>query len=320
MNKERLHIFSTKYQKMSTEISYDDERPPNPYKILIKNEPFSFGTTLKIHRLGKKKSILLCAFDRPQVKNAFNDELYNDLTQLLNLIEEDDDIHGIVLTGVGNYFSSGADLSSFHFDQNDHDNHESMTQKNTQEFTPSGKFMMKMISFPKLICAAVNGPAIGIGVTLLLHCDIVYCREEATFWTPFTRIALVPEFCSSVLFPQVMGLAKANELLLMGKQIDAEQAVSYNIVAGIIKDCEWTLDPFSVYSIASFVCKDIDERLLSLCHGEKTSRIFISMVRTRRSQELREVCRKELNAIAERLENGEVLEAAMDVMAKRSKL
>jgi Delta3-Delta2-enoyl-CoA isomerase len=269
----------------------------------------SFGPTLRVKRLGSQKSIILCALNRPQVKNAFNDEQYRDLTMLLVAVERDESIHAIVLTGTGSYFSSGADLASFDLE----------SEAKTQD-KPSGIFMLQLIHFTKLFCAAVNGPAIGIGVTLLLHCDLVYCTQDSTFWTPFTRIALVPEFCSSVLFPETMGLANANELLLMGRQIDAEQALRYNIVGKIIYDCSSIMDPFSKESIASFTCKEIDKKLLSLCHGDKTSRLFVSMVRGRRQKELEKICRFELNEIDKRIEKGDVLEATMDLMMKRSKL
>lgn len=269
----------------------------------------SFGTTLRVKRVGSQMSIILVALHRPQVKNAFNDDQYRDLTNLLIAVERDKSSHAIVLTGTGSYFSSGADLTSFDLE----------SEAKTQD-KPSGIFMVQLIHFPKLFCAAVNGPAIGIGVTLLMHCDLVYCTQGATFWTPFTRIALVPEFCSSVLFPERMGLTNANEMLLMGRQIDAEQALRYNIISRIIRDCGTPNDPFSKDSIASFTCRYIDTQLLSLCHGDKTSRIFVSMVRGHRRKELEKLCQDELKVIDERIENGEVLEATMDLMMKRSKL
>lgn len=100
------------------------------------------------------------------------------------------------------------------------------------------------------IVAAVNGPAVGIGVTLLPHCDVVFASTTATFWTPFARIAVVPEFCSSVLFPAVMvrfqacmcaiakavivqGISRANEMLLLGKQFNAQEAHASGLVSAL---------------------------------------------------------------------------------------
>jgi enoyl-CoA hydratase/carnithine racemase len=122
------------------------------------------------------------------------------------------------------------------------------------------------MSFPPLrsdyfalqIVAAVNGPAIGIGVTLLPHCDVVYASSTATFWAPFSRIAVVPEFCSSLLFPQIMvsvrdgvlfpetgerggaaqGFSRANEMLMMAKQLSAEEALSAGLISRILPSSE----------------------------------------------------------------------------------
>ena len=129
----------------------------------------------------------------------------------------------------------------------------------------------------KLVCAAVNGPAVGIGVTLLLHCDLCYCTNEATFWVPFTRIALVPEFCSSETFVQTMGLSNANELLLLGKKIDAATAVKNHICSEIIP-CSSSSDlsgddPFHGESIGSKLCLEVDERLFSLPHSDDTCKV-----------------------------------------------
>lgn len=248
---------------------------------------------------------------RPRVKNAFNDDQYSDLIAMLQQVYSDDTLSAIVLTGSGPYFSSGADLNNM-VEIEDGDG--GIINK------PSGRFMMELLKFPKIVVAAINGPAVGIGVTLLLHCDLVYCTEVATLWVPFTRIALVPEFCSSETFVQTMGLSNANELLLLGKKIDAELAVKRNICSGVIAGCDLSGDAFHISSIASKLCNDIDERLLSLPSGDKTSKIFISMVRSRRRKVLEEICKEELVKLDERLESGDVLEAAMQLASQRSKL
>lgn len=89
----------------------------------------------------------------------------------------------------GEYFSSGADLKNTNMIPDDDETTQPTFMK------PAGRFMVAMLHFPKLICAAVNGPAVGIGVTLLLHCDLCFCTKNATFWTPFTRIALGKTLC-----------------------------------------------------------------------------------------------------------------------------
>ena len=207
---------------------------------LSSTSPIKFGKTLFVHRLGHKKSILLTSLYRPRVKNAFNDDQYSDLVNLMNAAKDDASVHAIVLTGTGDYFSSGADISNVAVDSDTIDR-------------PTGKFMLTLLSFPKVFVAAVNGPAIGIGVTLLLHCDLVYCTQKSTFWVPFTRIAFVPEFCSSVLLVETCGLNRANEMLLMAKKIDAKKAVENRIVCDIIDNCDESGNPFAANSIGSKV-------------------------------------------------------------------
>jgi len=153
-------------------------------------EPIPIGTgAIHIVRKGRSKSILLTSLTRPRVKNAFSDDMYNDLILLLQTASTDDSISGIVLTGQGPYFSSGADLKNTNFLGDDNDDDEEGESSSTWK-KPPGRFMLEMIRFPKLIAAAVNGPAVGIGVTLLMHCDLCYCTKEATFWAPFTRLAI----------------------------------------------------------------------------------------------------------------------------------
>ena len=142
--------------------------------------------------------------------------------------------------------------------------------------------MMTLLSFPKVICCAINGPAVGIGVTLLPHCDLVYCTSNSTFWVPFTRIALVPEFASSVTFVEAMGLVCANEMLLLGEKIDAEKAVLNKLCIRIIDDCKQDCeDAFCQDSIGWRVCQEIDEKLFSLPNSENTAKVSCRMYKTR---------------------------------------
>ena len=144
--------------------------------------PSRYGRgTLTVSRC---EQILLVALDRTNVKNAFNDDMYLDLVDVLHQVEQDDSLVAIVLTGRGSYFSSGADLKALQ-----QGGQQAMSDKSVLE-RPTGRFMMTLLQFPKLFAAAVNGPAVGIGVTLLMHCDIVLCSDKATFWAPFTRLAL----------------------------------------------------------------------------------------------------------------------------------
>ena len=136
--------------------------------------------TLCVLRRGR---ILIAAIDRPNVRNAFNDDVYLDLIDLMHDVTDDSSISAIVLTGKGTYFSSGADLKSTAFEPSKYEN-ASMVDR------PPAKLVMSLLAFPKIIVAAVNGPTVGIACTILMHCDLVICSDRATFWAPFTRLAL----------------------------------------------------------------------------------------------------------------------------------
>ncbi|CAI6007784.1 unnamed protein product [Closterium sp. NIES-65] len=103
--------------------------------------------------------------------------------------------------------------------------------------SPVGQFMRGVLRFSKILVAAVNGPAIGIGVTLLPHCDLVFAADSATFWVPFLRIALVPEFGSSVTLPQLLGRPLANDLLLTSRVLTADEACRNDVLA-ILSDIQ----------------------------------------------------------------------------------
>jgi enoyl-CoA hydratase/carnithine racemase len=138
---------------------------------------------IKVARTGSKSSILIAALNRPSVRNAISDDLYLDLIDVMVDVANDDSLACLILTGIGPYFSSGADLKSGSMISEDGSERDTLC-------LPAGKFMMTLIEFPKILAAAVNGPAIGIGVTLLLHCDLCFCSESTTIWAPFTRLAL----------------------------------------------------------------------------------------------------------------------------------
>lgn len=298
-----------------------------------KSVPFGRGT-LKVCRRGR--SILLVALYRPSLFNAFNDDgkqrvhadvyakmaiattpsyfcfvllpaVYEDLIAIMNLVEHDISLSAIVLTGSGSYFSSGADLKNGNFTP------ERVGRKT--RFKPAGRFMLALIRFPKILAAAVNGPAVGIAVTLLLHCDLVHCSDKAILWAPFTRLALVPELCSSQTFIESHGLSKANEMLLLGKKICALTAMDWNICSKVVKSHGTTSpdDPFMPDSLGSQMCKEIDRKLLSLPLGDKTAHYFVHFIKGARRERMEKVCLAELDKLDERFDTGQVQEAASNI-------
>jgi len=266
---------------------------------------------LRVCRRGKKGSILLVALSRPHVMNAFNDDVYGDLIDIMRESTRDSSVSALVLTGTGEFFSSGADLKSGAFTPEE-------TGRQTL-YKPAGRFMMAIIAYPKILAAAVQGPAVGIAVTLLMHCDLVHCTPKATFWAPFTRLALVPELCSSHTFMESMGLSKANELLMLGKKIDAATALNWNMCSQIVQNADSSGDPFHPQSLASEMCKELDRRLLSLPNGEKTAQYFSTMIKGARRKRMEQVCREELLKLDERFDTGQVQEAAKKLKIGGSK-
>lgn len=143
--------------------------------------------TVSICRRGKNDSILIAAINRPHVKNALNDDVYEDMIAILEHVKMDPSLSAVVWTGAGPYFSSGADVNDVHFETGDKNSSkapESILNK------PGGRFMVAIVSLPKILCAAVQGPIVGIAATALMQCDLVYFSDQAFFWAPFTRLAL----------------------------------------------------------------------------------------------------------------------------------
>lgn len=263
--------------------------------------PSNFGRgTVSICRRG---SILIVAIRRPQTKNALNDDVYEDLISVLDRAKIDPAISAVVWTGVGSYFSSGADIHDGHFETTDDGLPGSILNKS------GGRFMMTIVSFPKVLCAAVQGPIVGIAATALMQCDLVYFSDKAFFWAPFSRLALVPELTSSVTLLETMGLSKANEILLLGKRIDAQKALDWGICSQVVTDCDCN-DPFNPNSLASKMCQELDKRLLSLPNGPATAQVFCNLVKGARRSRMHKVLMRELNILDQRFYNGEVLEAA----------
>jgi peroxisomal 3,2-trans-enoyl-CoA isomerase len=269
----------------------------------MEDPPASFGSgSLRVCRRGKDQGILFVAFSKTEVRNAINDGVYEDLIGVLQLATNDPSVSAVVLTGSGEFFSSGADLKGGNFSP------EKGGRRTSQK--PAGRFMLEVIAFPKILASAVNGPAVGIAVTLLMHCDLVHCSSRATFWAPFARLALVPEMCSSVTFLETMGLAKANEMLLLSRELNARTAVDWGVSSRIVPDCDDSGNPFHANSLASRLCAEIDERLLQLPKGRQTAKYFVSMLRGRRCDRLGSICRQELLKLDERFDNGDVQRAA----------
>lgn len=199
----------------------------------------------------RQGNIAVISQNRPHVLNARNVQLYYDTIAAFEEAELDPDVHAIIFTGEGRYMCSGADTTGGAKkgpldDIPDPPRVQELkkvkcqptgdgrleTESSDSSTWPAVRFINKFINCSKLLVAAVNGPVIGEGCSSLVHADVVYAADHATFWTPFHRIAAVPEFCSSVLLKQRVGANVANEMLLMSKKKTAQELH----VAGLVNE------------------------------------------------------------------------------------
>ncbi|HRQ00807.1 MAG TPA: enoyl-CoA hydratase-related protein, partial [Terrimesophilobacter sp.] len=157
--------------------------------------------------------------DRPTKKNALDSATYSALTRALREADADGTVRAIVLSGAGGNFSSGNDLADFLAAPN---------------IDPAVGLLRALATIDTPLVAAVDGFAVGIGTTILLHCDLAVASRSATFALPFVPLGLTPEGGSSVLLPEIAGTKLANELLLLGDRFDVDIAQRAGIINRIV--------------------------------------------------------------------------------------
>lgn len=170
--------------------------------------------------------IFTLRINRPDKKNALNLAMYQALADGLRKADEDAMVRVILISGTDDCFTSGNDLADF------------LTTPPTGESSPVMQFLLAVSEARKPVVAAVNGLAVGVGVTMLLHCELVYAANSATFQMPFVNLGLCPEAGSTLLLPRIMGHQQAAELLLLGEVFTAEKACAVGIVTAVCPDGE----------------------------------------------------------------------------------
>ena len=184
--------------------------------------------TVQLERRGAEMRITL---NRPEALNAWDKQLGADLLAAVELAAGDDAVRAVTITGAGRAFSSGADLKAG-FDQTP-DGHPDVLTTLTERYHP---IIAGLRTLPKPVIAAVNGPAVGIGCSLALACDLVVARESAYFLLAFVNIGLVPDGGSSLLVPERVGLARATEMAMLGERVPARQALEWGLVNRVTPD------------------------------------------------------------------------------------
>ncbi len=166
--------------------------------------------------------VLVLAFDRASKKNAITAAMYQQLADALQAAQTDDQIKAVVFHGHPQIFTAGNDLKDF------------LSSPPAGPQSPVFQFLAAISSAVKPIIAGVSGQAVGIGTTLLMHCDMVYAAENARFSMPFTKLGLCPEAASSYLFPAIAGYQRAAEFLLTGDSFDAHTAKEIGLVNAVL--------------------------------------------------------------------------------------
>lgn len=176
---------------------------------------------VSIHKEGRVTTLRL---DRPAKKNALDGAMYRALADGLAKAGADPDTRAIVLTGHPDVFCAGNDLADF------------ARVRESGAGLSAGDFLGALVACPLPIVAAVSGWAVGIGTTMLLHCDLVFASPTARFRTPFVDLGLCPEAASSVLLPAIVGPRVAVEMLYLGETVDAARGKAIGLVTDVVDD------------------------------------------------------------------------------------
>jgi enoyl-CoA hydratase/carnithine racemase len=172
-----------------------------------------------------RDGVAVVTWNRPRQRNAFNRQMWIEARDLLRELLDDPRARVVVVTGAGDAFTAGQDLSEMSGAPGDAEH-------------PFGSFMDALVEFDKPLLAAVNGVGVGIGLTMLLHCDVVYVAEEARLRAPFVPLGVVPEAAASYLLPLIIGYQRAAEVLYTGEWIDAHRALALGLASRVCTQTE----------------------------------------------------------------------------------
>ncbi|HTR06427.1 MAG TPA: enoyl-CoA hydratase [Paraburkholderia sp.] len=187
----------------------------------------------------RDNGVLTITIDRPARKNALTPAMYQAMVDALAAAQEDASVRAVLLRGHAEIFTAGNDIEDF------------LKSPPTSADSPVMRFLDAIAGFEKPLVAAVKGPAVGVGTTLLLHCDMVYAADNARFAVPFAQLGLCPEAASSLLLPRIAGYQGAAEKLLLGETFDAQEAHRMGFVNRVLPAAE--LDAFVAAQLVKLV-------------------------------------------------------------------
>jgi enoyl-CoA hydratase/carnithine racemase len=242
------------------------------------------------HREG---GLLTLQLNRPDKKNALTRAMYTSLAEALEQADASPDISAVLIQGNGECFTAGNDIGDF------------LEQPPADLDSPPFHFMKSLLNCRKPVIAAVAGAAVGIGTTLLLHCDLVYISRDARLRMPFVNLGLCPEFGSSLILPRLLGHAKAAELLLLGEGFTGEQAAAWGIATEALGSGDAALAK----------AREVAGRFETLAPGavQVTKQLMKSVDR----EQLRQVIEEEGALFTQRLKSPEAVAALSAFVTRR---
>jgi enoyl-CoA hydratase/carnithine racemase len=240
----------------------------------------------------REGDIQILTFNRPAKMNALTREMYSGLATGLNEAAGDFGVRAVIITSEGDHFTAGNDISDF------------LANPPTGEDSDVAKFLGSLLEFPKPLIAAVKGNAVGVGTTMLLHCDIVIAAPTAKFSMPFASLGLVPEAGSSYLFPLLVGYQRAAKIFFTGESFDAENAQEMGLVASI------TADPLrEALELAHRIAANPPQAMINTK----------ALLKASKHDSVAAVMKAEFELFSLALQSEEAMEAFMNFMAKKGK-
>lgn len=164
--------------------------------------------------------------NRPDKRNALTAAMYAQMAQALTEAASGTDVRAVLFQGNGGFFTGGNDIGDF------------LANPPADDKAPVFQFLYALVTSPLPLVAAVEGQAVGIGTTMLLHCDLVYAAPNTRFHVPFVDLGLVPEAASSILMPRTLGHATAARMLMLGEPLDSEEAKAAGLLSGIVPSAD----------------------------------------------------------------------------------
>jgi enoyl-CoA hydratase/carnithine racemase len=237
-------------------------------------------------------NVLVLSFNRSEKMNALTRSMYAGLAKGLNDAAGDFGIRAVIITSESLHFTAGNDISDF------------MDNPPTSDSSEVSQFLESLLNFPKPLIAAVKGNAVGVGTTMLLHCDVVVASPTAKFSMPFASLGLVPEAGSSLLFPQLVGYQRAARIFMTGESFDAPSAVEMGLVTSVEND------PL------------VEAMKIAQQIGEQPPQAIINtkaLLKARSHDAVAAVMKAEFEIFAMALQSDEAMEAFMKFMSKKGK-